>query len=129
MKSNWRRINFILMMSFFVFNPLLSQETNEKSKKVDDIQWNKHRHEVGLDFQFLDRDLRLRFIGSNLIYKKHIGEKKFISRNEKKALRLQIGGFVDYPIGKQDSLENSAGLNNIRLNGRKVCKHQIVSRY
>jgi hypothetical protein len=113
-------------VSFFVSNFLCGQETDEKSSKVDDIQWNKHKFEVGLDFQFFDRNLRLNSIGSNLIFKKHIGEKKFISKNEKKALRLQIGGFVDYPIGKQDSLGNFAGLNNIRLNEEKFVNVRLL---
>lgn len=58
-------------------------------------------------------------IGSNLIFKKHFGEKKFISNNEKKALRIQFGGFADYPVGKQDSLGSFSGLTNVDFNEGK----------
>ena len=119
MNQKSRKTNFLLIIILLVSNLAIAQKEKKKADKSDDIQWNIHKKEIGLDFQYLDRNIRLNSVGSNLIFKKHIGEKKFISKNEKKALRIQFGGFADYPVGQQDSLDNFAGLANVNFNEGK----------
>lgn len=111
--------NFTLIILLLISNLVIGQKEEEKLPKSNDTQWNIYKNEIGLDIQLLDRNLRLATIGTNLIFKKHIGEKKFISKDEKKALRIQFGGYADYPVGKQDSLDRYAGLANVNFNEGK----------
>jgi len=91
------RLIFIMALPCIAF----CQTDNEDQKS--EIRWNEYKNEIALDCKFLNKDLNLNSIGSNLIYKKRFGEKKFIAVNEKKAWRFQIGGFADYPVSSKDS--------------------------
>lgn len=82
----------------------MGKKKQSLQKKSDDVQWNIYKNEIGLDFKLLDRDLKLSSIGSNLIFKKRIGEKKYISKNSKKALRIQFGVQVSYLTASNDAI-------------------------
>lgn len=71
-------------------------------------RWNYYGEEIALDVKFLNRDLNLNSIGSNLIFKKRFGEKRFISLNDKKSYRFQIGGYSDISVSEEDSLSNGS---------------------
>lgn len=100
---------FILAISLYLFiglSPivLFSQGDKPKDEQKKETRWNVYKNEIALDFKFLNRDLNLQSIGSNFIYKKRFGEKKFISLNEKKSWRFQIGGYANYPVSTQDTI-------------------------
>jgi hypothetical protein len=115
MRTKTNTILVCLCLFIFTGNVILAQESTNKLEKKEDIQWNVHRKEIGLDFKFLDRNLNLNSIGSNLIFKKHFGEKRFISLNEKKAFRIQFGGYGDLPVGDQDTLGRYATFTNVNF--------------
>lgn len=72
------------------------------------VIYNQHKNEIAIDFQNLLHKIGnnvVAFAGTNLIYKKRFGEKRFVSVNEKKALRFQLGGYVDTPISS-DTISN-----------------------
>lgn len=75
------------------------------------IIYNQHKNEIAIDFQSLLHKVGSDAIlvsGTNLIYKRRFGEKRFVSVNEKKALRFQLGGNVDVPIST-DTVLNQGG--------------------
>jgi hypothetical protein len=77
-----------------LFLLFLSQISFSQKEKDKPIIFNKHKYEVGIDFQYAFS--RYGDIGTSLVFKKRIGEKKYISINEKRALRflLYINGTV-----------------------------------
>jgi hypothetical protein len=95
--------NLKLLTSFLMFLPILSWCQTEKENSKAEIRWNQYKNEIALDCKFLNKDLNLNSIGSNLIYKKRFGEKKFISVTDKKSWRFQIGGYANYPISSKDT--------------------------
>lgn len=73
---------------------LSGQQTNETPSKSG-IRFNQHKYEIGIDVKSIFTSIG---IGTGLIFKKRIGEKKYISVYEKKALRLQFGGSAHVPV-------------------------------
>jgi hypothetical protein len=126
MKSIKLKTYFFISISLILPILIFGQAEEDFEEKLKDVQWNIHKKEIGLDFKFLDKNLSLRSIGSNLIFKKHFGEKKFISRNEKKALRIQFGGSADYPIGQQDSLGRNSGFRNVSFNEQRTLNVRML---
>jgi hypothetical protein len=96
---------------------LSAQKTEEPPTKPG-IKYNQHKYEIGIDVKSV---FSLQGIGSGLIFKKRIGEKKYISVYEKKALRLQFGGSANVPVSakvesdiagtevREENLKNSEG--------------------
>lgn len=75
----------------------------QEEEKKEEIQYNSKKTEIGIDFQSIFRDIPL---GLSLVVKRRIGEKKFISKNEKKALRLKLrtSGFMPIASEYKDSI-------------------------
>lgn len=113
------RLIFIMALPCIAF----CQTDNEDQKS--EIRWNEYKNEIALDCKFLNKDLNLNSIGSNLIYKKRFGEKKFIAVNEKKAWRFQIGGFADYPISSKDSFYIT--LSSKVINDNKIINVRLLA--
>lgn len=86
-RSSIIRSSIIIIILFSFFS---SFAQNEEKKQ----QYNIHKNEVGIDFQNLFSGV----LGASVIYKKRIGEKKFISLDEKKALRISLGGRGELPL-------------------------------
>jgi hypothetical protein len=93
----------IVITTFFIFLPIKSWCQTEKENTKSEIKWNQYKNEIALDCKFLNKDLNLNSIGTNLMYKKRFGEKKFISVTDKKSWRFQIGGYADYPLSSKDT--------------------------
>ncbi|HRI58088.1 MAG TPA: hypothetical protein PK228_00105 [Saprospiraceae bacterium] len=74
-------------------SPLSAQKTAESTVQSG-IRYNQHKYEIGIDVKSI---FSLQGIGTGLIFKKRIGEKKYISVYEKKALRLLLGGGMEVP--------------------------------
>lgn len=96
-------INKNLILLILIYLPLMSFCQTDKENPKSEIKWNQFKNEIALDCKFLNKDLNLNSIGSNLIYKKRFGEKEFISVTDKKSWRFQIGGYADYPISSKDT--------------------------
>ena len=92
-----------IFILFLIHLPILLWCQTEKENPKNEIKWNQYKNEIALDCKFLNKDLNLTSIGTNLIYKKRFGEKKFISVTDKKSWRFQIGGYADYPLSSKDT--------------------------
>lgn len=58
----------------------------QESKSV--VQFNQYENEIAIDMQNIFRGT----LGTSIIYKKRIGERKFVSANERKVVRFSVGG-------------------------------------
>jgi hypothetical protein len=123
MKQTFQR--FICLLALLVFNLSLFAQDDKDNKKEKPI--NQYKNEVALDFQNAFRNLINGFsnnnsdseaIATSLIFRRRIGEKKFISVNEKKALRFQLGGAFSVPISTEEiydsTLTGTSNLLNIK---------------
>lgn len=98
---------FTILVISLCFSVSLFGQEEKKTEKEKTVIYNQFKNEIGIDFQGLFNRSYLgnSVIGTNFIYKRRIGEKKFVSVNEKKVLRFQIGGSGDIPIST-DTLDN-----------------------
>ena len=107
------------LLFIFFFLIVLNLFGQEKEKPINHL-----KNEIALDFQnafenlvnglTIDDNNSSNAIATSLIYRRRIGEKKFVSVNEKKALRFQIGGSFDLPLGSEEIVDNSiTGTNNL----------------
>lgn len=112
MKQTFQR--FICLLAFLVFSLSLFAQNDEDNKKGKPI--NQYKNEIALDFQNAFRNLVNGFsngnnnseaIATSLIFRRRIGEKKFISVNEKKALRFQLGGTFTIPISSEEIYDST----------------------
>ncbi|MBK9016308.1 MAG: hypothetical protein IPM82_20810 [Saprospiraceae bacterium] len=123
MKQTFQR--FTCLLALLVFNLSLFAQNDEGKKNEKPI--NQYKNEIALDFQnafrnlvngFSDDDYNSEAIATSLIFRRRIGEKKFISVNEKKALRLQLGGTFSIPISSEEiydsTLTGTSNLFNIK---------------
>ena len=103
MKKN--HIKYVVCALVFCGSNVVFSQSNVLSVK-DSLskRWNFYEKEIALDVKYLSRELNLNSIGSNLIYKKRFGEKRFISLNDKKSYRFQIGGYSDISVNEIDSV-------------------------
>lgn len=74
--------------------PRLSAQTTSETPTKNAVKYNQHKYEIGIDVKSL---FSLQGIGTGFIFKKRIGEKKYISVYEKRALRLLLGGQYAIP--------------------------------
>ncbi len=118
--------NLKLLTSFLMFLPMLSWCQTEKENTKAEIRWNQYKNEIALDCKFLNKDLNLNSIGSNLMYKKRFGEKKFISVTDKKSWRFQIGGYADYPISSKDTF-NFTNLSPRFIDNEKIINVRLLA--
>jgi hypothetical protein len=122
MKQTFQR--FICLLVLFAFSLSLFAQ-DDKDKKEKPI--NQYKNEIALDFQNAFRNLvnglsnnnsDSEAIATSLIYRRRIGERKFISVNEKKALRFQLGGAFSVPISTEEiydsTLTGASNLLNIK---------------
>lgn len=119
MKQTFQR--FTCLLTLLVFSLSLFAQNDEDKKKEKPI--NQYKNEVVLDFQNAFRNLVNGFSGNNnyskeiatsLIFRRRIGEKKFISVNEKKALRFQLGGAFSVPISTEEIYDSTlTGSSNL----------------
>ena len=116
-------ISFILL---WITLPVIMYGQTNKENTKDEIRWNQYKNEIALDCKFLNKDLNLNSIGSNLIYKKRFGEKKFIAVNEKKSWRFQIGGFADYPVISKDTF-NFNNLSPRFIDNEKIINVRLLA--
>lgn len=92
----------------FLAPRLSAQTTNEKQVK-NEVKYNQHEYEIGIDVKSI---FSLQGIGSGLIFKKRIGEKKYINVYEKRALRLSLGGAFEVPTNAK--VEGNSPGNDVR---------------
>ena len=65
-------INKNLILFILIYLPLMSFCQTDKENTKSEIKWNQFKNEIALDCKFLNKDLNLNSIGSNLIYKKRV---------------------------------------------------------
>ncbi|HMR42346.1 MAG TPA: hypothetical protein PKC40_00865 [Saprospiraceae bacterium] len=107
----------------FIFAILsgLSAQENTKEEPV----YNQFKNEIGIDFQNL---FSFNTLGSSLVFKKRIGEKRFISLNEKRVLRFQTGFFVDNSLAIDTASNNYSYFMNRYAAGDAFKDKNINSR-
>jgi hypothetical protein len=115
-----------VITTFFMCLPIISWCQTEKENTKAEIKWNQYKNEIALDCKFLNKDLNLNSIGTNLMYKKRFGEKKFISVTDKKSWRFQIGGFADYPIASKDTF-NLNGIYPRLIDNEKIINVRLLA--
>jgi hypothetical protein len=111
---------------FIVALPCIAFCQSDIENQKSEIRWNEFKNEIALDCKFLNKNLNLNSIGSNLIYKKRFGEKKFIAVNEKKSWRFQIGGFADYPVISKDTF-NFNNLSPRFIDNEKIINVRLLA--
>lgn len=115
-----------IFILFLIHLPILLWCQTEKENPKNEIKWNQYKNEIALDCKFLNKDLNLTSIGTNLIYKKRFGEKKFISVTDKKSWRFQIGGYADYPLSSKDTF-NFFGQYPRFINNQKILSIALIA--
>lgn len=119
-------IKNLIVTSLFATLPFVSFCQIEKENSKTETKWNQYKNEIALDCKFLNKDLNLNSIGTNLIYKKRFGEKKFISVTDKKSWRFQIGGFADYPVISKDTF-NFNNLSPRFIDNEKIINVRLLA--
>ena len=106
-QENLIKITLIILLLF---------QSNYSISQINDkeVQFNEKKNEVGIDFQNIFSGI----LGTSIIYKTRIGEKKFISKDEKKALRfrLELRGGIELSSQLPDSITTSL-FNRYRSEG------------
>lgn len=78
-----------LLSRKILFFILLVSCISVSAQKINkEKQFNIYKHEIGIDFQNIFRGS----LGTSIIYRRRMGEKKFVSLNDKRSLRVRLGG-------------------------------------
>ena len=101
----------IILLTFFI-SSFINVNGQEKQIDIKTKQFNQHKHEIGIDIQNLFS--RYNSLGSSIVYKRRLGEKKFISLNDKKALRFIVGGSGEIPLNRDRLNYDSLSTTDIR---------------
>ncbi len=98
------KIFFSIVFLLSTISITVGQDSTLNDIPKKEVQWNKLKREFALDIRNLNFSGNIGDVGTNLIFKKYFGEKKYIAINERKAMRFQISGSAEYPISKSDTI-------------------------